>query len=313
MERLAGCPDIVRLHEAAFGGPPGGVPTAAFVLVRSAAVCAATCEPCGQCLPGGLQHTQHIHGLHCRFHAPSCQAAKSPCHGLCAQMDYCSETLVGWAQPRSWQLDDAQLVAVALPVARAVAAMHSLQPPLAHRWVHGGSVAGCANAGTASCALGSWLFPQQVVYTHAWLPATAALCPRDLKAENVLLGPAGGWVLCDFGSASSRHGVLESAHDIALEEEVRLQLRESSPMDAHCCAACDRLEQAGAARLQLQGIHSPAAPPPRRWCASTRPQPIVRQRWVGWVAAQAPQHRLLGGLRDVTGHARPSCPKHAAG
>lgn len=34
MERLAGCPDVVRLHEAAFGGPPGGPPTAAFVLVR---------------------------------------------------------------------------------------------------------------------------------------------------------------------------------------------------------------------------------------------------------------------------------------
>lgn len=122
MERLAGCPDVVRLHEAAFGGPPGGPPTAAFVL-----------------------------------------------------MDYCPETLVGWAQPRAWQLDDAQLLAVVLPVARAVSAMHSLQPPLAH---------------------------------------------RDLKAENVLLGPHGGWVLCDFGSASSRHGVLDSARDIALEEEV---------------------------------------------------------------------------------------------
>ncbi|PRW33784.1 putative serine threonine- kinase [Chlorella sorokiniana] len=122
MERLAGCPDVVRLHEAAFGGPSGGPPTAAFVL-----------------------------------------------------MDYCPETLVGWAQSRAWQLDDAQLLAVALPVARAVAAMHSLQPPLAH---------------------------------------------RDLKAENVLLGAHGGWVLCDFGSASGRHGVLESARDIALEEEV---------------------------------------------------------------------------------------------
>lgn len=47
------------------------------------------------------------------------------------------------------------------------------------------------------------------------------LLSRDLKAENVLLGPNGSWVLCDFGSASSRHGVLESARDIALEEEVR--------------------------------------------------------------------------------------------
>ena len=48
-------------------------------------------------------------------------------------MDYCPDTLVGWAQARAWQLDDAQVLAVALAVARAVAAMHGLQPPLAHR------------------------------------------------------------------------------------------------------------------------------------------------------------------------------------
>lgn len=38
------------------------------------------------------------------------------------------------------------------------------------------------------------------------------------------MGPHGGWVLCDFGSASSRHGVLDSARDIALEEEVGLRV-----------------------------------------------------------------------------------------
>ena len=43
---------------------------------------------------------------------------------------------------------------------------------------------------------------------------------RDLKAENVLRHPSGRWVLCDFGSSSSTHGVYESARDIALEEEV---------------------------------------------------------------------------------------------
>lgn len=42
----------------------------------------------------------------------------------------------------------------------------------------------------------------------------------DLKAENILRGPSGRWVLCDFGSCSARHGVLQSARDIALEEEV---------------------------------------------------------------------------------------------
>jgi hypothetical protein len=41
-----------------------------------------------------------------------------------------------------------------------------------------------------------------------------------VKAENVLLGPDGRWLLCDFGSACGRHGVLESVRDIAMEEEV---------------------------------------------------------------------------------------------
>ena len=36
----------------------------------------------------------------------------------------------------------------------------------------------------------------------------------------MLRGPDGRWLLCDFGSACGRHGVLESAGDIALEEEV---------------------------------------------------------------------------------------------
>ena len=43
---------------------------------------------------------------------------------------------------------------------------------------------------------------------------------RDVKAENVLLHPNGTWQLCDFGSASFKHGIFESAAEIGLEEEV---------------------------------------------------------------------------------------------
>lgn len=87
MEALtaAGCPHVVRLHEAALGGPPGAPPTAAFAL-----------------------------------------------------LEFCPDTLPAHLASRGWRLDDGQLLRVALPVARAVAAMHALQPPLAHRCVRAG-------------------------------------------------------------------------------------------------------------------------------------------------------------------------------
>lgn len=43
---------------------------------------------------------------------------------------------------------------------------------------------------------------------------------RDLKAENVLQLADGVWVLCDFGSATTRAKVYQSTQDIAVEEEV---------------------------------------------------------------------------------------------
>ena len=53
-------------------------------------------------------------------------------------MDYCPDTLVGFLQQRSYQLDERAILAVFVPVCRAVQAMHSMQPPLAHRWGRGG-------------------------------------------------------------------------------------------------------------------------------------------------------------------------------
>jgi AP2-associated kinase len=81
MEQLAGCPYIVRLHDAAVAGPPTA-PTAAFVL-----------------------------------------------------MDFCPDTLVAFLQQRAYQVEDATLLRIAMPICRAVEAMHGLQQPLAHRCV----------------------------------------------------------------------------------------------------------------------------------------------------------------------------------
>lgn len=61
---------------------------------------------------------------------------------------------------------------------------------------------------------------RQQTNSPCWLAARGVL--RDLKAENVLRsgdGPAAAWVICDFGSATSRAKVYDTAMEMATEED----------------------------------------------------------------------------------------------
>lgn len=42
---------------------------------------------------------------------------------------------------------------------------------------------------------------------------------RDLKVENVLMGPDGTWKLCDFGSTSINHKHFDTPEEMGLEED----------------------------------------------------------------------------------------------
>lgn len=74
---------------------------------------------------------------------------------------------------------------------------------------------------------GGRLSPQQALAVFsdvcegvAWMHnQPTPLAHRDIKAENVLLGPSRQWVLCDFGSSTTRAQVYSTERDRAMEEE----------------------------------------------------------------------------------------------
>eukprot|EP00192_Tetraselmis_astigmatica_P009036 CAMPEP_0117662788 /NCGR_PEP_ID=MMETSP0804-20121206/8237_1 /TAXON_ID=1074897 /ORGANISM="Tetraselmis astigmatica, Strain CCMP880" /LENGTH=680 /DNA_ID=CAMNT_0005469705 /DNA_START=314 /DNA_END=2356 /DNA_ORIENTATION=- len=57
-----------------------------------------------------------------------------------------------------------------------------------------------------------------IAHMHAQRPP---LCHRDVKPENLLRHPGGRWVLCDFGSATSRAQVYSGAEMYVEEERIR--------------------------------------------------------------------------------------------
>ena len=108
----------------------------------------------------------------------------------------------------------------------------------------------------------------------------------------MLLGPAGRWVLCDFGSASARQGVLETAGEIALEEEVVRRYTTPAyrapevrtPLAVHMLPlsiASSVLQSANVSERQSRSMLSPACaatnlPPPPRPAPPAPPRPRLQ-------------------------------------
>ena len=198
LKALRACPHIVKLHALACVGPPGGE-TEAYVLM----------DLCGDNLAAHLQARGAGAPVRAAAHRPTGSVVPEiHARAVAAERRRCRHPACTQAQ--GGRLADGEVVEAFWAACQAVAAMHTLDPPLAHR---------CGAARLLQVALARGPVPQHRNAQSCSGRDAPSSC-RDLKAENVLLHPRGRWVLCDFGSASSRQGVLESVNDIAMEEEV---------------------------------------------------------------------------------------------
>ena len=182
IQQLRGHPNILRLHAAAFAGPKGAE-TDGFLLV-----------------------------------------------------DHCPDTLLAAMQRANFALGERAVVEVASAVAAGVAHMHRQSPPLAHRdlkvcWCwrrRRRRVMRVANLpGLPAAALNNQPLPPPNAHISKTTPHRQQQNKllneqrNSAKAENVLMVAGGGWVICDFGSATPLRGRAAplSPEEAAAEED----------------------------------------------------------------------------------------------
>jgi serine/threonine protein kinase len=142
---------------------------------------------------------------------------------------------MGALKARAFAMDDRTLLAAFGCICRGVAHMHAQSPPIAHRCVlfctHtltpvprsrcAGSQGG--GKGPAAVAAGANHHRRDRQPKRRSTPQNLLLPPprerSDLKVENVLQLGEGRWVICDFGSATSRAQVYTTPEEIAAAEE----------------------------------------------------------------------------------------------
>ncbi|KAF8396066.1 hypothetical protein HHK36_017678 [Tetracentron sinense] len=139
-------------------------------------------------------------------------------------MDFCEKSLVNVLESRgAGYFEEKQILSIFRDVCNAVFAMHCVSPPIAHRsnnpnLTHNETA--IPNRDVNDTALDIEGVERHVEAQGQREEDTDLMkLRRDLKAENLLLGPDGMWKLCDFGSTSTNHKHFERPEEMGIEED----------------------------------------------------------------------------------------------
>lgn len=94
-----------------------------------------------------LQPCPHV----LRLHAVAFSGPKGAEQEAVLLMDLAAGSLPAHLAARGYKLDDGEVLAIFLPICRAIHAMHSLSPPVAHRCVMARAMGGVAQGKDCCC------------------------------------------------------------------------------------------------------------------------------------------------------------------